>query len=94
VATRYAKIEHGQRFVIDFVGERLEPQQGVSVHASAGNARIVQQRIEPNPFIDGIRAVLDVVPDAGASDVELRAFLRRGDEALSETWSYLWQPPR
>lgn len=94
VATRHAKIEHGQRFVIDFVGDRLEPQQGVRVQASAGNGRVVQQRVEPNPFIDGMRAVIDVVPDAGASDVELRAFLERGDEALSETWSYLWQPPR
>ena len=92
VATRSAKIEHGQRFLVDFVGKRLEPQQGVRVRASASNARIVQQRIELNPFIDGVRAVIDVVPEAGASDIELRAFLERGDEALTETWSYLWQP--
>jgi len=62
------------------------------VRAQATGARIVQQRVEHNPFLEGVRAVIDVVPDA--SDVELRAFLARDAEALSETWSYLWQLPR
>jgi glucans biosynthesis protein len=100
VATRHAKIpevEQGQRFVIDFMGERLQPLAGVVVRADASGARIAQQRVEPNPFVNGghgVRAVIDVVPETGANDVELRAFLARDDEALSETWSYLWQPPR
>jgi glucans biosynthesis protein len=97
MATRHAKIdqmEQGRRFVVDFVGERLRPIDGVSVRANATGAKIVQQRVEHNPFLDGVRAVIDVVPEAGASDVELRAFLARDTEALSETWSYLWQPPR
>jgi periplasmic glucans biosynthesis protein len=94
VATRNAKIDgvaNGQRFVVDFVGARLEPAKDVRVRADASHARIVQQRVEQNPFIGGLRAVIDVVPEAGAGDVELRAFLQRGDEALSETWSFLWQ---
>ncbi|HMI90957.1 MAG TPA: glucan biosynthesis protein, partial [Polyangiales bacterium] len=97
IATRHAKIEQleqGRRFVVDFVGERLNPIDGVVVRANATGARIVQQRVEHNPFLEGVRAVIDVVPEAGAGDVELRAFLARDAEALSETWSYLWQLPR
>ena len=98
VATRSAKIEaklgQARRFVIDFAGKHLAAREGMAVRASASGGQVVQQRIEQNPFTGGVRAVIDVAPEPSAADVELRAFLYRGDDTLSETWSYLWQPQR
>jgi glucans biosynthesis protein len=93
VATRSAKIEQGRRFLIDFAGPHLAASEGLQVRANASGGQVVQQRIEQNPFTGGVRAVIDVAPEP-TSDVELRAFLQRGSDALSETWSYLWQPQR
>ena len=90
-ATRQAATKNGTRFLVDFAGEQLGSAEGVSVEASATHARIVERRVEANPFTSGLRAVIDVVPERAGDDVELRAFLRRGTAALSETWSYLWQ---
>ena len=47
----------------------------------------------------GMGTVLDAAMarqalDAGAENAELRAFLRSKRDALTETWSYLWQPNR
>ncbi len=33
-----------------------------------------------------------ILPQAERPTIELRCYLRRGDEALSETWSYRWNP--
>jgi len=38
------------------------------------------------------RLAFEIKPDGSGRPVELRAFLRKGDNVLTETWSYLWQP--
>lgn len=93
IATRIAKTKLGTRFLVDFVGRSLDGQKGVESVISAQNARIIEQHVERNSFSDGYRASFEIAPDPGKTDVELRAFLKtKGDDVLTETWSYLWQP--
>jgi glucans biosynthesis protein len=50
----------------------------------------VRSFIIPNPHIKGFRAVIDIQlePDQTA---DLRAFLRTGTRALTETWTFPWR---
>ena len=85
------------RFVIDFQGAQLAKLpadavlQGVITTAGSPDAQIVNQQVMKNPVTDGWRLVFQVRPN-GSEPVDLRAFLQRGDSALTETWSYLLQP--
>lgn len=45
--------------------------------------------VQPNPATGGWRASFEFAPGK-AEAVEMRVFLRRGGEAISETWSQLW----
>ena len=97
VATR---VGHGPgdstRFVIDFDG----PHDGESpVDASAIRATVDCQggQLASAPQTVAlpsgrIQVRFDITPQAESRDVELRAYLRRERDVLSETWSYLWQP--
>jgi periplasmic glucans biosynthesis protein len=95
VATRYRELAPGQgRFVIDFAGmdtkvKNAEPRLDVSI----GGGRLTGQQLLKNPFTGGYRAQLDVAREQ-ADDIELRATLRGDTHAITETWSYLWQPTR
>ncbi|KAF0126128.1 MAG: periplasmic glucans biosynthesis protein, partial [Xanthobacteraceae bacterium] len=44
----------------------------------------------PNPQTRGFRAGIDVVGEAGQT-ADLRAFLRTGNKALTETWTFPWK---
>lgn len=84
-----------RRFIVDFTGGDLafyanDPQL-VEVVPSTSQGRIVRSFIVPNPHIGGFRAALDVQLDPGQS-TDLRAFLRSGSRALTETWTYPWRP--
>ena len=59
--------------------------------AGAQPAELLEQQVIRNPVTGGWRLVflLDP-PDDGP--VELRAFLRHGDNTLTETWSHLLLP--
>lgn len=94
VATRIARTKEGSRFLVDFAGPGLADMLDVEPVVSAQNGRVVEQHVEHNPFAGGYRASFEVAPESGAKDVELRAFLRGKGNALTETWSYLWQPTR
>jgi glucans biosynthesis protein len=82
-----------QRFLIDFtggdLGHYLPDPDKVEVVASATVGRIVATSLTANPHVRGFRAAVDVSLDAPGA-TELRAFLRAGGRALSETWSYPW----
>lgn len=83
-----------RRFVVDFEGLALQVTSSgvegiVSVGDGAALAGVVTQK---NPFTGGWRLVFELKPDGSGKPVELRAFLRKDDNVLSETWSYLWQP--
>lgn len=85
-----------ERFVVDFAGGALgrktadsavepvvEVGTGGTLHHAAG---------QKNPINGTWRLAFTVRPDGTGRPVELRAFLRQGDDVLTETWSYLWQP--
>ncbi len=83
-----------RRFIIDFAGGDLayyapDPSL-VEVVPSTSQGKIVRSFIVPNPHVKGFRAVIDVQLDAGQS-TDLRAFLRTGARALTETWTYPWR---
>ncbi|MBB2962307.1 glucan biosynthesis protein G [Methylobacterium sp. R2-1] len=82
-----------RRFLIDFGGGELDKRLGdpapPEVVASASSGRIAATSIVPNSHIGGFRVALDVRLD-GPSTTELRVYLRKGDQALTETWSYPW----
>ena len=107
VATRRDRSapEGAVRILVDFEGEELErlPEEAVVeglVTADAADeatdgtrepAEILEQQVIRNPVTGGWRLVFQVrLPDD--EPVELRAFLRRGDDVLTETWSYLLRP--
>jgi glucans biosynthesis protein len=92
-AARLAATKQGTRFLVDFEGEPLTTRErDVKLEVSASSARVVEQHVERNPFTRGWRASFELAAGANAVDVELRASLRAAGGALSETWSYLWQP--
>lgn len=82
-----------RRFLIDFGGGELGKSLGDAappeIVASASAGRITATSIVPNPHIGGYRVALDVRLE-GAGTADLRAYLKRGDQALTETWSYPW----
>ena len=83
-----------RRFIIDFAGGDLayyaaDPQL-VEVVPSTSQGKIVRSFIVPNVHTKGFRAVIDVQLDPGQS-ADLRAFLRTGTRALTETWTFPWR---
>jgi glucans biosynthesis protein len=83
-----------RRFIIDFTGGDLpyyaaDPQL-VEVVPSTSHGKIVRSFLVPNPHAKGFRAAIDVQLEPGQS-ADLRAFLRRGSRALTETWTFPWR---
>lgn len=95
VATRQdaGTIEGGRRFVVDFAGgalaEKSNDMPEAVVDASGGEVRDVH--VVPNPAIGGWRLGFQVVAKE-AKPVEMRAYLKRTGDVLTETWSYAYVP--
>lgn len=91
--TRYADKEPGKaRFVVDFAGVPTKPgEPAPKLDVAITGGRLAGQQLLTNPFSRGYRAILDVAREQ-AEDIELRAVVRSDARALTETWSYLWQP--
>jgi glucans biosynthesis protein len=85
-----------ERFVLDFDGpdlRKLGPDAGVEAMVTVGSgASLVQSNAQKDPYSGAWRAAFALRPDASDQPVELRCYLKRGSEVLTETWSYLWQP--
>ncbi len=83
------------RFIIDFTDGQLpffaKATDQVQVVPSISAGRIVRTFLVPNPQTGGFRAGIDVEVPAGQSG-DIRAFLRAGNKALTETWTYPWRP--
>jgi glucans biosynthesis protein len=84
--------------VIDFVGGKLAALPDVSVVRGLvtvgnrpGQAELLEQQVYRNPVTGGWRLVFQVRPLVN-EPIELRAFLKRKDEVLSETWSMSLEP--
>ncbi|HUZ91560.1 MAG TPA: glucan biosynthesis protein G [Methylocella sp.] len=83
-----------RRFIIDFTGGDLayylaDPQL-VEVVPSTSQGTITRSFIVPNAHTEGFRAIIDVQLESGQS-ADLRAFLRTGARALTETWTFPWR---
>jgi glucans biosynthesis protein len=94
-----------RRFLVDFTGEGLKAipaDADVKAVITVKGAEVAEQQVQKNPVTEGWRLRLDlglqkkgtlekVLPEAikGKTPIELRAFLTKGDEVLTETWSYL-----
>jgi periplasmic glucans biosynthesis protein len=85
------------RFAVDFVGGELptlakDAKVEPVISASRGTIEITSAR--PLSEIRGYRAMFDLKPtDDSSEPVDLRLFLRLGDQSLTETWIYQWTPP-
>jgi periplasmic glucans biosynthesis protein len=94
-------------FIIDFAGERLESLPAdkplTAVVTVEPRGRLIEQQLYKNSVTGGWRLVFHisfeepsslekVLPTIRRPVVELRAFLKLGDNALTETWSYPYQP--
>jgi glucans biosynthesis protein len=101
IATRRDRgtAEDAYRFVVDFAGPelaRLPPEsvlEGVVTVGSGGDAQsmLLDQQVLKNPVTNGWRLVFQVRPTVD-DPIPMRAFLRKGPDALTETWSYLLRP--
>jgi len=82
-------------FHIDFEGPALkklgDKAKVEAVFTSDANGEIVEQAVQRNPVIEGMRVSLRVKRIDASKPVELRGFLRDG-ETHSETWSYIVPP--
>jgi glucans biosynthesis protein len=100
VATRqdHGPTEGTYRFVIDFAGKQLEALPAdtvlrgvVTVASGPDTAELLDQHVVKNVVTGGWRLTFQVRPKQ-KNAVELRAFLDKGGEALTETWSYALLP--
>lgn len=84
-----------RRFIVDFTGgdlaHYLPSPERVEVVPSVSQGRILRTFVVPNPNIQGFRAGIDVQVAPGQS-ADLRAFLKIGTRALTETWTLPWAP--
>jgi periplasmic glucans biosynthesis protein len=95
IGTRYASWEPARgRFVVDFANLPPEANNGeLKLDVTVNNGRLAEQKLLKNEYTGGWRAEFDVVREQ-SDDIELRATIRNDKQALTETWSYLWQPTR
>ncbi|WP_371746163.1 glucan biosynthesis protein [Myxococcus sp. CA040A] len=83
-----------RRFVIDFslVPDLKESTTPVELVVSAGSGKVLRPIANRHTPSGGWRATFELHPASPAVPTELRAYLKRGPETLTETWSYLWIP--
>jgi glucans biosynthesis protein len=95
VATRRDRgtVEGAYRFVVDFAGKELDALpvttvlRGVVSVAKDDTADLLDQQVVKNPATGGWRLTFQVRPKK--TPVDLRAFLDKDGNALTETWSYV-----
>ena len=86
-----------RRFLIDFAGGDLAYWQdepgAVQIAAATTTGKILRSYTQLNPYISGFRATVDVALQPG-ENADLRAFLKNGPNALTETWMFPWTAPK
>ena len=76
-------------FTVDLQGGALaEGLDGVALELTADGGTIVWKDLSPYPDEASARAAFGLKPTGASVDLSLR--LMRGDQAISETWRYLW----
>jgi len=100
VATRrdWGMVENAHRFVLDFDGEELRalpadqaPEGVLTIAGGDAVGQLLDQHVVKNTATGGWRFSFQIRPKKWVP-IELRAFLRRGGRALTETWSYALLP--
>lgn len=86
-----------KRFVVDFIGgdlPLLSKDAKVEPIISSSRGQIELATARPLFEINGWRVVFDLKPtDDSIEPIDLRMFLRAGNQVLSETWLYQFTPP-
>ncbi len=85
-----------RKFVVDFASEALAalaPEAAVKPVLSATSGRIIKPEVYKNPINDSWRMVFEFAPDPKRETVDFRAYLKLGNDALTETWLYQWIRP-
>ena len=98
MATRLAAVQDEpaqRRFLIDFAGPQLaglpeDAELTVVTTVGAGGKQVFPATVQRNRFNGSWRVSFVVAPDGGGGPVELRCYLQKGEQVLTETWSYLW----
>lgn len=81
-----------RKFVVDFTGEGLaamDPATPIDAVVSSSSGTLSPAVVQYNPETQGRRLFFELKPD-GRLPADLRAFLRHGEDVLSETWSFRW----
>ena len=101
VATRrdHGTVEGAQRLIIDFEGARLKELPAETIVRgviTVGSGKeigeeLLGQHVVKNTATGGWRLGFQIRPKDN-KPIELRAFLQKGDETLTETWSYTLHP--
>jgi glucans biosynthesis protein len=99
-ATRTGKTAYYEpglhRFVVDFDGPGLQAlgagTELTPIVTGGDGARLNHTSIQKNRINGSWRVAFTIRPDGAGLPVELRCFVRGASGALTETWSYLWQP--
>lgn len=84
-----------RRFLVDFAGGDLafylaDPSQ-VQLVPTTSAGQITHTFLVPNEHLQGFRVAMDVKLQPGQS-TDLRAYLKSGNRALTETWTFPWAP--
>lgn len=87
-----------REFAIDFTGPKLSPfdenNPPAVVASCSDNGAITEAQVFRNRFSGTWRVILKMEPKAGnTAPVDIRCTLKKGEEALAETWTYHWSPP-
>jgi len=99
VAPRQGRTEErAQRIVVDSAGDELrkrdagkQPEAVLTVASGPESGESIEHHVVKDPVNGSWRVGLQVLPRS-KRPVELRAFLRRGKDVLTETWSYTYLP--
>lgn len=95
VATRYTLAPpEGLRFIVDFSGGRLgtmDASSSVVPVVTADRGEVANAMAVFNPYDKSWRMQVDIL-NHGNQPVEIRAFLKNGQDTLTETWTYQWKP--
>ncbi|MGE5154605.1 MAG: glucan biosynthesis protein [Bdellovibrio bacteriovorus] len=81
-----------RKFVVDFAGANLadlDPETQVEAVVTTTSGTLSPPVTQYNPETHGWRLFFELTPD-GRTPADLRAFLRHGEDVLSETWSFRW----
>ncbi|MDO9452573.1 MAG: glucan biosynthesis protein D [Stagnimonas sp.] len=84
------------RFAVDFAGGKLaslDPKLPVEAVITTSRGEIEITSARPLTSINGYRAMFDLVPDKSTEPINLRLYLKSGNDVLSETWLYQYTPP-